>query len=342
MTQAAKALSAITVFSTLLVPFSALGQFQDIYRITQGTFGTHIAYHDVELGPGKELVLADIKGPGKITYFYYTDDGHAHPDDGGGFLFPGLVLKVYWDDAQYPSIQVPVWDFFGAFGREAIDYQSLVMQINHYCYMSYLPMPFSSRAHFVLANDSEQKYSSSVAWGIDYESDPAFASEPSRLHAAWNRSNPTSHAKHRILEVSGRGQYIGNFLQVTTTYKGWWGEGDTDFEIDGKKVKHSPGTEDEYGSTWTFGHTYSYLYSGYLQMNGGKNRMYRWYLPNPVRFQKSLNVEIQDQRDEGGQVHSKDDFTSVAFWYQQGAAAAPALPPYEERIAPSKAEQYPK
>ena len=319
----------------------AQAQLQDLFRITGGSFANHEEYHKVDLPPGKELVLANIVGPGKITYFYYTDDSHLN-SDGAGFMYPGLVLEVFWDNAADPSIRVPLWNFFGAFGRKTIDYSSLPTQINHYCYMSYLPMPFSTRARFVLVNDGDKEYSQSVAYGIDYEKDVAFAAEKSRLHAAWNRSNPTD-GMHRLLEVSGKGQYIGNFLQVNTKYKGWWGEGDTIFYVDGKKLTHTPGTEDEYGSCWGFGHTYSYAYSGYIQMDEGKNRMYRWYLANPVRFQKSLKVEIQNQRAQNGQqVPSHDDYTSVAFWYQEGAHAAPKLLPYAERVAPSRSPAYPR
>jgi hypothetical protein len=249
-------------------------------------------------------------------------------------------LKVYWDDAAEPSIQVPLWAFFGAFERKTIDYQSAPMQINHYCYMSYLPMPFSKHARFVVANDGDETYTRSVAWGVDYEKNPSMASETSRLHAAWARSNPVRNGIHRMLEVTGKGQYVGNFLQVNSNYAGWWGEGDTIFTVDGAALTHSPGTEDEYGSTWRFDHTYAYLYSGYIQMDEGKNRMYRWYLANPVRFQESLKVAIQDQRYEGGQVVSEDDFTSVVFWYQEGAHGSPRLLSYGERVAGSRGATY--
>jgi hypothetical protein len=77
-------------------------------------------------------------------------------------------------------------------------------------------------------------------------------------------------------------------------------------------------------------------------MDDGKNRMYRWYLANPVRFQKSLDADIQNQRaTEGAQVPSHDDYTSVAFWYQDGAHPAPPLTPYAERIAPNRSGDYP-
>jgi hypothetical protein len=317
-------------------------QVNDVFRITNGTFGSHVEYHNIDVPPGKEFVLADFAGPGKITYFYYTDDSNFHASNGSGALYAGLVLKVYWDNAAEPSIRVPLWAFFGAFNHKAIEYQSLPMQINHYNFMCYLPMPFSRHARLVLANDGDEEYIRSVAYGVDYESDAAFATEKSRLHAAWNRSNPTRDGMHRLLEVTGKGQYIGNFLQVDTKYPDWWGEGDTIFHVDGNATTHTPGTEDEYGSCWGFGHTYSYMYSGYIQMDEGKNRMYRWYLANPVRFQKSLDVDIQNQRVAGGeQVPSHDDYTSVTFWYQEGVHPAPPLAPYKERIAPNRSEEYP-
>ncbi len=308
---------------------------RDLYRITGGVSNTHVEYHRMDVHKGGEVLLADLEGPGMVTYFYITDDSK-------GCLYPGLVLRVFWDGETKPSIHCPLSDFFGAFETKTIDYQSLPMQINHFCYMCYLPMPFSKRARFVLANDGDKDYSRSVAYGIDYEQDERFAREKSRLHCAWRRSNPTRDGMHALLNVRGRGHYVGNFLQVDSRYKGWWGEGDTIFHIDGKTATHTPGTEDEYGSCWGFGHKYAYVYSGYIQMEAGRNRMYRWYVANPVRFRDSLKVEIQNQRFERGQTPSQDDYTSVAFWYQGEPHQPFGLAAYTQRVAPSRAAEYPK
>ncbi len=319
---------------------------QELYRLTPGQFANHMEYHNINLDPGKEIELADLAGPGIVTYFYITDSSReswaaARAGDAGDF-YPGLTLKVFWDDEKAPSVWVPLWDFFGALDRTPIDYQSAVLQINHRCFMSHLPMPFSRRARFVLANDGDIRYSRSVAYGIDYEKNASYAKEQSRLHCTWKRSNPTEDGLHTILDVHGSGHYVGNFLQVFTRYAGWWGEGDTIFHLDGKAMTHTPGTEDEYGSCWSFEHTFSYMYAGYIQNEAGKNRMYRWYVTNPVRFQKSLKVVIQNQRYENGQVPSKDDYTSVAYWYQDGAHPAPMLQPFAERTAPTQAVSYTK
>lgn len=322
----------ILLVSFLLTQFGIAQNMNQIYKITQGVSGSQCEFHTIEIPCGKEVVLADIKGPGKITYFYITDGSD-------GRFYQGLVLKVFWDNNQEPSINVPLGDFFGAIAGKEIEYQSLPMQINHRCYMCYLPMPFSQRAKLVLANDGDKPYLHSVAYGIDYELDRAYSTNKSRLHCSWKRSNPTKDGMHEILNVIGKGHYIGGFLEVFSRYKGWWGEGDTIFFVDGKKITHSPGTEDEYGSCWGFVHTYSYIYSGYILMDKGYNRMYRWYLTNPIRFQKSLGVAIQNQRFEDGQKPSADDYKSVAFWYQDGSQGV-TLQSYEDHVAESKAAEY--
>jgi hypothetical protein len=303
---------------------------QNLFQIRDIVSATHMEYHQLSISKSQEAVLADLKGPGKVTYFYFTDSSD-------GRLYPGLVLKIFWDGHPGPSVNVPLADFFGAMGGRTIDYQSAPLKIEHLCYMCYLPMPFAERAKFVLVNDGDGDYSQSVAYGIDYENGHDYAGERSRLHCAWRRSNPVIDGLHTILDVKGRGHYVGNFLQVDTQFRGWWGEGDTIFYLDGTKFSHSPGTEDEYGACWGFGETYSYLESGYIEKAAGKNRMYRWYLANPVRFQKSLKVEIENQHTNGTPTTSDaDDYTSIAYWFQEDPHST-SLQPFAERTVPSRA-----
>jgi hypothetical protein len=50
-----------------------------------------------------------------------------------------------------------------------------------------------------------------------------------------------------------------------------------------------------------------------------------------------MKVEIQNQHDNGTPTSSSDadDYTSVAFWYQEGPHEVIALPAFQERMAPS-------
>ncbi len=309
----------------------------DLYRITDGVTQTRTEFQQVSVPMGGEHVLADLRGPGKVTYFYITDDSV-------GKWYPGLLLKVYWDDATEPGICVPLADFFGAVAGRSVEYQSAVMQINHACFMCYLPMPFSKRARFVLANDGDRDYSRKVAYGIDHEQSRTYAREKSRLHCEWRRSNPVTNGLHTILVARGRGQYVGSILQaVSRNHQVWFGEGDTIFHLDGKAFAHTPGTEDEYGSCWEDPNwrTFSAPYCGHLLNENGVNRMFRWYVANPVRFQKALKVELQNQHENGTPTTGtdSDDYTSLAFWYQEGSQKVAPLPSFKERMAGSFSDQ---
>jgi len=50
----------------------------DLYRITDSVSRNRMEYHQLQVGKGQEVVLADLKGPGKVTYFYITDDTQVH------------------------------------------------------------------------------------------------------------------------------------------------------------------------------------------------------------------------------------------------------------------------
>lgn len=328
-------LLAVLVLSTAAVRPAAAQMLSDLYRITDGVTRTQSELKQLSVPKGGQLVLADFEGPGKVTYFYYTDSQMQK--------YPGLVLKIFWDDAKEPSIEAPLWDFFGAIGGKMVDYHSAPMQVNQRCFMSYLPMPFSSRARFVLANDGDRDYRESAAYGVDREMDSAYAQEKGRLHCKWRRSNPVRNGLHTMLDAQGRGQYVGCFLQAVSKNPAiWFGEGDMIFHLDGKSAVHSPGTEDEYGSCWADPRwsTYSSAVCGHVLNENGVNRMYRWYLANPVRFQESLKVEIQNQHENGKPaINDPDDYTSVTYWYQEGTHEVGPLPPFEERTRGSFAEK---
>ena len=104
------------------------------------------------------------------------------------------------------------------------------------------------------------------------------------------------------------------------------------------------GTEDYFCDGWGFrqhdGPFYGVpLWEGYAAGNRGS--VYRFHIPDPVPFKKSLRVEIehkgsQDFPDKTGSgfIERDDLMSSVAFWYQtEPHKPWPALPPGPERLA---------
>lgn len=324
--------------------------YGNISDLKSGTTATNCNWGRVEIAPGEEHLLAQIDGAGMIDYFYITDGR-------GGIQSPNLVLRIYWDGSEKPSVNVPLADFFGSLRNINVDYESQFMTVRHNCHQCYFPMPFSNGAKVVLYNDGPEPYIHDVAYNVEVLKDNSFVNNKSRFHAFYNRSNPTN-GTHTILNVTGRGHYVGNFLHVYTGSRRWWGEGDTDFILDGTEMKHTPGTEDEYGACFDFGGKFSYMTCGYI-MGGklideanqeysytGHNRMYRWYSSNPVRFTKSLKVTVQNQYcapntpyDFKGQQGANDDYSSVAYFYLEGAQPS-ELMPLSSRTEDTKAVIY--
>jgi len=61
--------------------------------------------------------------------------------------------------------------------------------------------------------------------------------------------------------------------------------------------------------------------------------MYRWHIPDPVRFEKDLRITIQDLgwRSGGRYLPQQSDISSVAYWYQtEPHVPHPKLPSKDE------------
>ena len=95
---------------------------------------------------------------------------------------------------------------------------------------------------------------------------------------------------------------------------------------------HGTGSEEVFGGGACPNTEYQGPYAGYHIVANpdfkGKNAMYRFFVADPVRFQKSIRVTIE----HGHANDLSNDYSSTAFWYQQEPHAPfPALPPAEER-----------
>jgi hypothetical protein len=61
--------------------------------------------------------------------------------------------------------------------------------------------------------------------------------------------------------------------------------------------------------------------------------MYRWHITDPIRFEKSLRVTIQDLgwKSDGRYLPLQDDIATTVFWYQsEPHGAFPKLPEKEK------------
>jgi hypothetical protein len=139
-----------------------------------------------------------------------------------------------------------------------------------------------------------------------------------------------------LLEAQGRGQLAGIHLQVDNIGGSWYGEGDDMIFIDGDTWPpslHGTGTEEVFAGGACPSRPYQTPNAGFHMVDNKSfdrfTAMYRWYIADPVRFQKDIRVTIE----HGHANNYENDYTSVAYWYQaEPHAAFPLLPPVEARL----------
>lgn len=290
----------------------------------------------VKIEAGQTFTLAEIDGSGVIQHIWMTPTGN----------WRFSILRVYWDDEKEPSIEVPVGDFFGMGWGEYAPLNSLPVTVNPgSAFNSYWPMPFRKKCRITMENiDSHEMY---LYYQIDY-SLLSVPEDAAYFHAQFRRSNPTEDAIHTLVDgIKGKGQYVGTFMAWQVNNKGWWGEGEIKFFMDGDKKFPTiigTGTEDYFLGSYNFENkkenkyeSYSTAYAGLHQIikpDGLYNSqqrfgMYRWHVQDPIRFNKELKVSIQDLgwRSDGRYLQQKSDISSVVYWYQtEPHATFPKLP----------------
>lgn len=306
--------------------------------------------------PGDTHVLAEIDGPGTINHIWMTfptpapswlgRDGNANHSE--------LVLRMYWDGAEQPAVESPVGDFFAAgFGQRA-EVRSIPVQVEGGdAYNCFWAMPFFEKARIEIENQS-QKQLNSFYYHVDYVKQESLPAETPYFCAQYRQEFPVESGRdYLILDAQGRGHYVGTVLSGRARSPMWFGEGDEKFYLDGEVAPSiwGTGTEDYVLNAWGMGvGTFPYfgvsILEGDFGMVGWRTTVYRWHVADPVRFTKSLRVEIEDagwisedELAEGhhqGFVERNDDFATVAFWYQIGQPKRfSELPPAEDRVLPN-------
>jgi hypothetical protein len=212
------------------------------------------------------------------------------------------VLEVFYDDADEPSISVPVLDFFGlAHGRLAPLTSALVAVQEGRGLNSYVPLPFRDRIRVECTNHAARALP--LYFQLDLtlqELDPA----QGLLHATFRRENPTTMRRDVVIAegLRGPGRFLGCVVGVRVLDEGlWYGEGEVKVFLDGDDEHPTicgTGLEDYVGSAWGLGAHVAPYGGAPLDVHDdtGQARFvsfYRWHVPDPIVFRDDLRVTIQ-------------------------------------------------
>jgi hypothetical protein len=294
---------------------------------------------------GETFTLADIEGSGAIQSIWMTLAGGK---------WRHTILRAYWDEQEQPSIECPAGDFFACGWESFAQVTSLPVCVNPgRAFNCYWEMPFRKRARLTITNLSDE------AIYVYYQINYALTEVPddaSYFHAQFRRTNPVPYKEvYTLLDgVKGQGHYVGTYMAWGVNNSGWWGEGEIKFYMDGDgefPTICGTGTEDYFCGAYNFDvgsvardRTPAYVefttpYAGLPQVirpdglykSQQRFGMYRWHIPDPVRFETDLRVTMQAlgwRTDKDRRyLPLQDDIASVAYWYQTlPTAPFPALP----------------
>ena len=278
------------------------------------------------LGPGEDVVLADVEGPGIVRHVWMTFPP-APPE-----VMRAMVIEVFYDGATEPSVSVPAVDFFGvAMGRPRPMSSALTAIQEGRGFNSFVPMPFGHRLRMRFVNGSDR------AIQLYYQVDFTLQDLPpdtGRLHATFRRENPTTIKRDFVIEsgLRGPGRFLGCVVGIRTLDRGvWYGEGEVKVYRDGDADLPTicgTGLEDYVGTAWGMEAHVSHYAGVPLDARPEGARVpdfvsfYRWHVPDPIMFESSLEVTIQQI---GYDVFRPDDDERRRRYVEEGLVAGNGL-----------------
>jgi len=315
-----------------------------------------------QIKAGETRTIGAASGPGIIKHVWITiaSDEPYH--------LKKIVLRMYWDGEESPSVEAPIGDFFGlGLGRYFL-YESEFLSVgSQRALNAFFPMPFRKSAKITVTNEGEKDIWA-FYYNIDWEKHQSLPADTAYFHAQYrqavptngwtndwksnadsavnDRENKTAEDNYVIIEARGRGHFVGVTHSIIQNQGDWWGEGDEMIFIDGLEDAQIKGTgsEDYYLGAWCYGgcginpfgnEKPVFDYAGYGNpVNGGDNRgaewmVYRFHAESPINFNKSIKVTIE----HGHANHRSDNFYTVGYWYQtEPHASFPELAPAQDRI----------
>ncbi len=359
MTRRRERLIIGVVFVALAISLETLTSAQDLGDVTRkipakrlrassSLFDPESNQDALSIQPGETLTLADLEGPGEIRHMWFTIGAMDRR------YTRSLVLRIYWDGAEAPSVESPIGDFFAAGNGMRATVSSLPIEVTSYgrAFNSYWRMPFRTKARIVMTNESDKPVNACYYY-IDWLKFTALPPDALYFHARYRQEFPPKpFTSYTAAEIQGDGHYVGTVLSIQSAMGHWLGEADDRFYIDGEETPSIVGTglEDYFTDAWNL-RLFTNLRAGVsiYEPKGQDQRatMYRWHVADPITFTKALKV-VMERRSFAGLVnpatgqeeifefkYRPDFFSSVAYWY----ATTPAprfweFPPLVDRVNP--------
>jgi len=306
------------------------------------TFNDETKQKEYNLKPGEKHVLVDHGEPGIITRLWMTLSGWFWENWDGAdesrwpdpAILKKVILRIYWDGNDFPSVEAPIGDFFGMGQCEYKPYLSQFLGLSSGGLYCYFPMPFQ-RVKIEVENFHERLV---PAMFLNANYQALTAAPAGRFHCLYNAGTNPGSQPILVLDAKGRGHFVGCALSVQGREPNYLGflEAPEYFFLDGDEKPTFTGTglEDYFNGGWYFREgEFSAPYHGAPLKDPLRSMisMYRFHDRDAVNFEKSIRMLFQTPRPP--ERTSEFKFSSTAYWYTDAASPlAFKLPPKEKLV----------
>lgn len=264
-------------------------------------------------GPGQTAAMAPVAGPGTIALLQITPDLSGISSAAARErVLREVILRIRWDDAAQASVEVPLGDFFGSFGRR-IRFDTMFVGMRDDTFECRWPMPFAKAAELSFENQGAEMVPLKVDLTVDRAAQPD--GEWGYLHACWRRTVGRRDGRpHTVLSSPGRGKYVGCILNVFSEDRSWWMlEGDESIRVDGEATPSWQGTglEDYFNGGWYYFNLLAQPLNGLVFKAPFRTLQYRFHLTDAVKFEKSVDMQFE----MGPENRNPGFMESVAYFY---------------------------
>jgi hypothetical protein len=229
-----------------------------------------------------------------------------------------LVVRMYWDGSEVPSVNVPLGALGGSMWHE-MQYGAAYFGMSAGVFRVSFPLPYRLGAKITMLNEGDTE--AAVYIDVQTAGQPP-SDELGYFHAGWRKStaDKVGHP-HVVAQYTGEGKFIGCQLGVRSLDKSWWAlESDEHIYVDGE---HNPswrgtGLEDYFNGGWYYGNVLAAPFHGIVFKALARTQQYRLHPFDPVAFATQLHVEFE----RGPAQVSRAEMESVSYSYLRQPQAA--------------------
>jgi Protein of unknown function (DUF2961) len=264
-----------------------------------------------ELDRGKKITLIDADGPGVITQIHsstYFDKAVPFNIEHEDVSARGLVVRLWYDGEEKPSIEMPWMDFLGDIQCSSPFYDTVFFSKVKYSHNFRLEMPFKKHIRIEIKNTSNIDLIGYI--DLQYDTLPSLPDNCGYLYVDYRSGR--SRVPHDLIEVfnvDGGGSIAAHWLQIESDIPGCANgealcEANNEIFIDGEERPSMEylGTEDYYGYSWGFKELQSDGFAAIIKNdalpNGGARiGMLRCRTSDKIRYQQSCRI-MMDYTEE--------------------------------------------